>query len=383
MIALIAAGLIAVAPADGPPVDAELFGKLIRAKVARLKSAAFVYEGTSKWIGPAGIIEDPEAFGDEFQGAFFLRGDGAALADVYRKGNKPTASVVHWKRALLKGKVERVSASLDAKARLDPGRDVQVGRGNLGSFTGPDTPANLLMLWVWMEAWWPGSRGYAFRGWEDVDGHPCLAIQIDEWGEGHRKDLDFRRYWIDMGRDGHVLKLEQFHDGKLAARIDEIRLAETPLEGGGTYWLPIRSRLRAFGWGDKTYASALTETVTLIVAGSVRLNADLPDSLFSIRRPSGLPLLGELDRIGRSADPYGLRALHEAQPPAPEFRTDPVGIRKTIDEHLAEAERQKTILEASSPARQTFPGSALPQIALAGTGVALIGGVLFWRWRHR
>jgi hypothetical protein len=331
---------------------------------------------------PARLVKDPETFGDEFQGAYLYRNDGAALLDVYSKRRTATASVVRRKMSVRKNQVESVRAILDAKRPLDPDRDIRVQRGSVGSIDIPNSPNDLFKPWLWIGTQDLRELGYIFQGWEEIDGRPCVRIQLDWLPGGKRHDLNFQRFWIDMDHNGQVVRHEAFLDGKRLMR-KEIELAPRPLPNGGTYWLPVRCRIQNYRLGEAYYSEPLYEKTIALVRGSVQLNTNLPDALFSIRRSSGLPLPGELEKIQRATDPHGLRRQFESQPAAAPYRIDPVSIRKRIDDRLAEAKEQATLLEASSAAREVWPWSTVLQYGFALLGVVLLGGASIWFWRHR
>ncbi len=120
-----------------------------------------------------------------------------------------------------------------------------------------------------------------------------------------------------------------------------------------------------------------------IVAGSIQANPDLPDALFSVYRTSALPLPGELERIAKAAGSGGLRRQFAGQKEPEWQKTDPVSIRKRIDDKLAEADQQSRELQASSPARQSWSWTTLAQLGLAGVGAALLAGVAIRKGRGR
>jgi len=154
---------------------------------------------------------------------------------------------------------------------------------------------------------------------------------------------------------------------------------------GSAFWLPVRSVRRSFDDEDRIFGEPLYERSMAIVEGSLQLNPDLPNALFSVARASALPLPGELERIEKGAKSGKLRLQFESQPtPKPEpLKTDPVSVRGRIDKHLAEANRQSKELEASSPARRSWDGAMALQLGFAAAGVALLGGVAARKWRNR
>lgn len=372
--------IVATAQAP-PPLGADELHEMLKAQGHTLRSAAFIYEGTTRWTGPADLVKDPKTWGDEFQGAFLYRSDGAALLDVYVKAREPTASVARRKMAVLGGQYEAMRVLLDAKTRLDPERDIQTGPGEIGSLSTPQGPFQLFQPWYWRATAPFRERGYVFHGWETIDGSRCAKFQIDSWTGGHKSGEDYEIFWIDLERNGHTVRSETYADKNLTVRIDDVRLQEFPLAEGVSYWMPMHCRVRGYFW-KKSYTEPLHEKTISIVNGSLMLDRNFPDGLFSIRRGSALPLPGELERIAKSSDPHGLRRKFSQQAPEPSPRVDPVSVRTRIEEQLKEADRQADQIEASSPARTAWSGARVLQAVLGALGIAAVAVALI-RWRMR
>jgi hypothetical protein len=372
--------VVLVAVGAGPEVDAAQFAQIVKERSGPLKSIVFLYEGGIHWVGPNNLGMTPEMFNDEFQGTFLYRSDGAAVVDVYVKKLDPTSSVVRKKKSVLGGKTEEVRGALDAKTPLDPARDIQFGKGSVG-WMNDIAPLDFFWTWHWAE-WSDLARyNYAFQGWEEIDGRNCLRFQMS-YAQDERKNHDYQRFWVDVERNAHVVRMEMYTRDKLVSRRD-ISLFELSGEDGKRHWLPAHGHTRWYVWGDKTYEEPISERIIDVINGSARVNVDLPDSLFTVKRATALPAAGELEKLKAASESGSLRKEFEAQPARKPFRTDPASIRKRIDENLAEADRQSKELEASSPARSSWSWTTVAQSALVLLGVAMLAGVGYRKWAGR
>jgi hypothetical protein len=377
--AFIAMPFLFLATGSGPEVDAAQFGQIIKERTASLKTVVFVYEGKTHWIGPSKTGMTAEQFDNDFQGTYLYRADGAALLDVYVKKSNPTAGVIRRKIALIGGKTEKIRALLDAKTPIDPSRDIKIGKGSYSSLNDGSGPHELFWLWYWSERGDLAQLNYTFQGWEDVDGRMCLRFQLDLRHDPRRHDLDYERFWVDVERNAHVVKQESYLDGKLTTK-NHITLFEIPGKVGQSTWFPAKCHTE---WYDGNHSSPFSERTIDVVNGSVRTGVDLPDSLFTVRRDTALPSVAELKSLELSAQSPNLRQTFEAQPPREPFRTDPASVREKIDKNLAEASRQATLLEASSPARDSWQMTSLVQLLLVFVGFATLVGISYWKWTDR
>ncbi len=368
---------------DDPGVSGEQFAQLVRAQTASLKDLAVFYEGELKWVGPvekSGV--DPDAFAEDFQGSYVFRRDGACLLDVYVKDRRPTSSVIHRKVAHLGGKVERLQMSADAKQSTHPERFLRQGHGGPGSLSGPQTPYILFHTWHLLDPSFPVAWGYEFQGWEAVDGRRCLRFQVKRRPNAPADDPNFERYWVDVERNCSVLRAEYYNGSKLSARIDEVALLACHLSEKEVYWVPVRARMRGFEWNGEFQAEPFCEETIRVVDGSALLNQGLPDLIFSVKRSSGLPQRGELERLRSRASHSSLERQFQSASATPKNRTDPASISKRIDERLAQADQQAKQLEASSPARETWSWSLVWQLLSAALGTVLLVGAGVWKWKY-
>lgn len=391
MLADILTGLALLATGDAPVMSGEQVRTLIREKQVPLRSLALVLEGTQRPFGDkARLGVDPLNLGEEFQGALLLRGsDGFFDYYVVRPGLP--RGVVRQKYANLGGVGAETEQLLDARRPVQAKRArTYAGRTEFRSMVIPLPVSALFATWFLQKRCEMPSNEVIGQGWEVVDGRSCLTVDVHgiqlKDASAAERDRNVQRFWIDMDRGAVTLRMESIQDGKPIARIDQVEVREFPQPDGPSVWVPIHSRLRNYLTPDQrsqTLSEPTLETITATVAGSIRINAPLPDSLFSVEtelsRPDS-PAPGETRNAEESG---GLIRRFRTQPPPPPTTnaTDPASVRKRVAAHLEEADRRAEELRASSPARQSWSGTTVAQVAIGVLGVGLLGTVIALRVR--
>lgn len=373
MNSLICLALV-IAGGDGPALDVDQFVALLREKSRPLKSVAFLYEGEMKFVD-RGNQDRPL---EEFQGSFLYRADKAYLYDHYLRGPNPLASVRRIKKSSLRKNTERLELLTDRRRPDDLRSQVRRSHGSGISGLEPmESPRDLLLKYELIEWFEFRPDWYSHDGWEEIGGRHCLRIRYtphDQSEDPAKKPIeqqDYRLYWIDVERSAQVVRLDYLAGGKLVYRIDGVELKSYPLADGTTYWLPACSRRQDYQYQDEWSSKPIIERTNAVVIGSEQLNAEFPDSLFTVLRESALPTPDEL------ANRSELRRRFETQlppPPEPRLPTDPVSVRRRLDDRLAEADRQATELHASSAAETSSAWASTVPILLGGLGAVLIVG---------
>lgn len=363
----LALAIISQSPASDLP-SADQFLRILSGLHSEIRDITFVFEGGS------GLFKDGVVKPDgTYQGLYSFRADGATLLDVFShplEENKPGMRTIH---AILKGKMEGVSQVPDIGI-LQP----EMTEAVPGVLNKPLSPERILYYWYFMTLGDPEAFNYQGQGWEDIDGHRCLKVQLDQIRKTRSERVGktpLVRFWIDMDRGGHPLKVE-FSDGTDLVMRTKIQLSRFTTTDGKLIWLPANGETDTFGYQgrvvkvDRSSTPMYRETYT-IVDGSVRLNESLIDSYFSIKKNRKLPDVG------------GLRKFQREVAKTTPLRTDPVGVKERLDKNLAEAERQSEGLVATSTARQTWSSSLVIQSLLVTIGALSIGAAVLWKWRTR
>ena len=93
---------------------------------------------------------------------------------------------------------------------------------------------------------------------EVIDGHRCLRVQLNYLPALKVAFGPKVRFWIDLARGGHPLRVE-FHSGpRFVGLIRDILLGRFKLPGGGEVWLPIQGVRESFGLNKKSYPDPVT-----------------------------------------------------------------------------------------------------------------------------
>ncbi len=384
MLAYWTLNLLLITFSDKPFLSDKQLLDLIREKQAPAKSMAFVYEGHMRWLGDARQKVEVERFGEEFQGTFFYRGSKTATYDLYVHRTSQVGGVVRKKAALLNERLEVTTGRMDAKHTVEL-NNISTSYGNVATLDQLASPIFLFPTWLLEFAYDLVEHEVVVEGWDAVDGRNCLRVRADLSTTPSDKGRDSRLYWIDLERSAQVLKVEYYQHGQLIFRNDQIRLQEVVSDDGPHYWLPVNSRAQWFILGDIS-SQPFYERVNSVVAGSAKLNIELPDSLFTVRRDLVWPSQGKLDATRKVAEAASLIRQFREQPmdvPEVSNATDPVSVRNRINNRLAEADRQSAELQASSPARRSGGWADLVPIGLGMLGVIILAGGVVWRWRTR
>ena len=366
--------LAVLAQKPGADMDAAQFLRIIKGLHSEIRDVTFVFEGGITPHDSGGINPAKPSM---YQGLYSFRSDGATLLDVFSWSpdmGKPGMRTID---VILKGNHSKISQVPDLGISQP-----QNGKGAPGVLNGPASAERILYLWYFQTLVDPELFGYEFQGWERVDGHRCLRVEFNQVPRDQVAtwpgDLPIVRFWIDMERGGHPLKVEFWNGTKLFMRSDKIELARLSIADGKAIWFPIRGETNSFNGPDKagrdSYRDSpfFTETYAA-VNGSVRINQGLTDDYFTVKRKDAMPDIGDLRRMQRELN----------SKPVVRLRTDPRGVNERLDAKLKEAERQAKQLEASSAAREVWGWTPILQLALGVLGVLLVSGALLWRWRSR
>ena len=353
-------------------VDADQFGRLMRGMHSQIRDVTFVFEGESR-----DHEKDQAEPSSRFQGVYSFRSDGATLLDLFKRAGRSDVPGGRDIRAILDEQMERLVQIPDVGEPR-----VTTQKGGPGSLNAPDSPERILYYWYFLSLQDPASYGYEFQGWETIDGHRCLRVQIARVQDSERSEwpeerLPTFRLWIDLERGGHPLKVEYRKGPNLVLRTDKIQLSRVPFGDGERTWFPVRGETNQFEGTSEDYKDIYsrrpfyTETYA-VVDGSIRFNQGLKDDYFTVHREDVAfddPQLAQMQRTLNAIEPE----------PRPVVRTDPESVRQRLEEQLAEAERQSELLEASSAARVNRVWMPIRQVGLILFGAALVVGALYWR----
>lgn len=369
-------GLVVTACASGDEPDAAQFARLMKGLHGAIQDVSLVYEGELHYVGPADLLGRGSATTNQFfQGAYVYRADGAALLEFFRRDLDKDGLFQHESFAILGAKMEALSKIPDLAAQFNRPRVTQskTASTNLGAINKTGSPQRILYTWYFNQLVDPQGYGYECQGWEEVDGQKCLRVQLNVVKQTSNPRKPTIRFWIDMDRGGHPLKVEDLSGSDVRMRTDRIELERQPLADGRSLWLPVRGVTETFQYSGGFHKTPLYRETYSVINDTIRINQGLADSLFTVAQTSKLPSTDYLRRLRKDFD----------RPPPPPPRRDAAGVKERLDKTLAEADEQAKRIEASSTARAGWSTTLLVQAALVAIGVVALGCVAAWKWRNR
>ncbi len=174
-----------------------------------------------------------------------------------------------------------------------------------------------------------------YEGTEEVDGVPCERYAFVLGKPPYPIETGLvHRFWIDMGRNGHVLKKERWNRGRLLSTASEITLDQVEIDGQPV-WFPAKGTARNIYENEVT-----SEEHYRVLRGSAKINQGISDAAFSIKYPMGTPIS---DRLRGVVYEFG----QDRRPP-PKSMAD---AQTRLKEALSKAEAAKSELAAASWSR--------------------------------
>ncbi len=367
-IAIMIMACLATGAVRGEAVSREDLLRLLRASREKLSDVEFVYEGSLKQLRNPDFEKVPKRFRNphplgpddamRFQGRFAYRRDGRAHLDLYTwqaPGEHPVTRNV----ACLIG---------DGKVHL---QTFHPGGGPLGPalsepggisyFLGGYRPWHFdVFPWLVSLLSDSGHYEYEFVGWEDLGGRRCLAVRLQDLAKVY-----INEFWIDLERHGNVLRFDEVVRGKRISQAIDVDLVQVSDARGEIFWLPTRGRYVCFQDLWTLLDEPVTEETFGIIQGTLLINRGLRNDRFMLAYRPGATAAVAVQRAGTAAV--------AVQRKDSTIRT--VDGSKSLDDRLdsmlAEADRQSSELEASSPDRSGTPRNFWSW-ALAGAGIVSI-----------
>ncbi len=199
---------------------------------------------------------------------------------------------------------------------------------------------------------------------DEIEGRPLKVLNIA--AKGAPGPLIFR-YWVDMRRNGHVVRQYSYVSGNvIAARLD-IKLA--PFNVGGTeVWMPV--------YGDKVGYMAIVDKKPVvtkeptsletiyIIGSSIEFNKRPGREAFTIKYKLGTPISDNLRKLEYE---FGQQKI--------DLRPSKADAEKMLKEQLAKASKQRSELVVASPS-EGFDWASW--IAWVFAAVILVSSVVLW-----
>jgi hypothetical protein len=369
MLSLLLIASFSVANVDGPTIGPEQFLSLIRSFHSKYRDVSFLYEGGFRYVGPSNMIDvDPASVGYDFQGTYIFRADGAVRQELYRRGLAGDHIIIRNDLAMLNGKGQKQSVSADFK---DPGGPPKEFDGIPAMFFMTGSAKRMFFSWFFDALTDPAEQGYEFLGWQDLDGHACLCVQLNSVPGSKKADYYHYRFWIDMERGGHPLRVEMVAGAAVRLRVDRIRIDRLVPQRGEETWMPTTATVETFLWGDKDYSYPFFKETYGMINGSFKFNQGYGDEKFTLK--------GKQKPLGDNS----LQSFRGEFEHTPHFRTDPEGVQITLNKLLKEADDMSLQLDAGSPGGPFWDNPFALSFGFIALGVCILVGAGFWKRRFR
>jgi hypothetical protein len=223
---------------------------------------------------------------------------------------------------------------------------------------------------------------FRFRRGELLDGHTCVVLDLDASPNREKQGSNYTRYWIDAERSYNVLKIEKYMHGRLAHRVDGVRLKRLDLANAGTSWYPVAATYNTFlGKRDEFTETPQISITFNVLQETVAVNQPLNRRMFAIdHRPSlgGLERISGLERDMRRQEESIQGGGARGRPL--EFNE----LSDRLEKQLQEANRQSREVVADYEGMYVGAGSlyAAPAVLFCSGIITVLGGG-FVIWRHR
>ncbi len=359
-------------------VDAAQFTRLIAAAMADIRDAAFVFEGESKFVGPREAVKgDIAELTTTYQGSFAARSDGSVFVDSYRRRTiKGVPLLTRDTGSVFQDRTERLIRDPDQKSA----QPQKHSRAAPRSLIAPGSPLRMVYSWQFRNADPSEFPDFEALGTEAIEGRRCLHVAFNTYASAKTLPIPRSHYWFDLDRNGHPIKVEYREGDRLVSRAT-IKLSQVDAEDGSRPWYPVRGLFESFkmtsrgaeGPVTREADQPFTREIVDVVTSSLRLNAGLPDEVFSIASNGG------------ATDTSGLKALRSEflnPVPRPKERTDFKSVQERLDRDLEQAEGQAKRLDASRM-DEGLPWGQWSLFLMVGSGLLIttLAGFLMWRRR--
>ena len=363
--------LLSVGFAAGQDITADQFARLVAASLASYHDVTFLFEGRLASV-PVGTTPEEamggkklgaqklEAHGAWYQGKYAYREDGNVLLEMTVNAKFQVLPTTYKRSSgLVQGRLTNVEDDMQ-------GGPVQVTEknGRAGSINEPYSPQRIVSLWLLKQFADPGSWNYQFLGWEDIGGHQCLKVELDQ-GQGWPvvPNRPVYRLWIDVARGGHPLRVEYVDKEGIRMRANGIELAEFATGDGKTLWFPVRGRLEMFALEGGRYEARVAGIESYFVLDdTLKINQGVPDLEFDVKAKA----VAAKRLAAKAARPGGTIE----------------GMKRGLEKNLQLAESQAEELRASASDEDPWWSGVGVPVTIGAFGLAALAGALWVRHKR-
>ena len=318
-------------PNPDPSEDSRQFLRAIDALQAPLQDLYCEYEGER--------VEEARALGDglglfeNYSGIFKYKSKEKFIVDIYEDFLE---SKVNKSRRL----ATRSILSTESETQMFSRADGKSGRATSRHVTSSDfdvtgSYGRIFLVRSLRESLKYDKKRLVHEGSEEVDGVSCERYAIVMGRQPYSIETGLvDRFWVDMGRCGHVLRMETMNKGRLLTTSSEIKLEEFPAKAG-KLWIPVEGKCRSMDGGK-----VVVEERYHVLKSSIRFNKGLADGEFTIRYPMGTPVSDQVKKV--------VYEIGQDRRPPPEKMID---AQTRLDEALKKAGESRSELVAASWSR--------------------------------
>lgn len=346
-----------------------------------IKDVSYEYEGSLTIADPPdhmGVNSPSAKPYESFSGSFLFRADGSfkleSFQHQYPRNAKGQPVITTTKMA-----------SIDRRTvRYDEQRGIGGAKTKDSVFheTFAFGTSGHLFLVPYLKAFarYPEKRAM-HTGTATVDGRTCEVFSFvigPDYEKGSSEKNRTYRFFLDLERGGHAIRVEILKGSNLDVRIVDVVLERFKGDDGVQVWLPVRGRYEALvsqigsGRGSRlTYVDYPTSSeVVSVIKRSLRINSGVSDDQFRLRFKDGTlikdGITGKSIRTGRE----------EAKRPE-----NLVQAQQRLNGFIREAEAQGKEVTASSAAREGSWTSTTWIPWAVALGVTLLCGMVLVRQR--
>ena len=135
---------------------------------------------------------------------------------------------------------------------------------------------------------------------DQIDGRPLKVLNLTLTGVPNSSPLIYR-FWLDLARNGHVVRKENYFPGKVMGGRLDIKLAPFKV-GDAEVWMPVSGRsigYLAIGSDKRPFVTKeVTSDITMyVVDGTMEFNKRPGPGAFTIKYKPGTPISDNLRKL--------------------------------------------------------------------------------------
>jgi hypothetical protein len=371
LLSCMIAMILTVAPGQdhGPKNDARVLIETIESVQQPVEDFRCEFEGTTRFMGKIAELPKDGDNGphESFSGVFIWKRGGDIHSDSL-------------KRRAVDGRVDQETlvvraAQRQAEEYYRP-NDAAIGHAvikdpKLVKLSQHDCYASIFLLDT-IKRDVTAENHEAWVSDDEIDGRPLKVLNIALRRTNVPNSL-IGRYWIDLRRNGHVVRAEGYQSGqRMGGRLD-IRLAPFRV-GGVEVWMPVHGvRTGYVALVDKKVVvtkDPTSVTTLYVVNGTMEFNKGPGPQVFTIKYKPGTPISDKLRKLQYE---FGQQSL---QP-----RPTKADVEGMLNDAIAKADAQKAMLVVAPQ------GGGLDWMSLMAWGFGAMLAVssialLIQRWRR-